>query len=233
MSKFYLDKKNTVTREYMFTCKLQFDLMEAAARRSYPLKVYLPTVDRDGFDIIFDDGISIIPIQLKATFDKKANNWNIHRNLYRPEKEQLPGFRLHSPSYHEGMGGGVIIIDVSVDEKNNTYVTYKYSDFLILHMLKEGLFKTHNKDRYKLEKLYFSIIDQLDGKFKLPRYAFVEARTNDHLLALMGLSSTCNSMWRYEYLDYLKDKNDYNYESSWSKDPEGYLEHIRKRLLDF
>jgi len=80
---FFRDSSNTTTREYMIACALQADLIEAAAKRGYHLQVYLPAVDRDGFDIIFGDGDSMVPIQLKSTIGT-AKTWDIHRSLFRP-----------------------------------------------------------------------------------------------------------------------------------------------------
>lgn len=78
---FFTEPKNTRTREYMLTCKLQSDLLNAAGNRGYPLQIYLPTVDRDGFDIIFSDKQTLAPIQLKSTITKRSD-WKIHRKFF-------------------------------------------------------------------------------------------------------------------------------------------------------
>jgi hypothetical protein len=41
------------SREYVLTTRLVHDVTVAAAASGYDLLVYLPTVDADGFDVIF------------------------------------------------------------------------------------------------------------------------------------------------------------------------------------
>lgn len=53
-----------------YNCQLQFVTKQtnacAAAGRGYDLLVYLPTVDRDGFDVILDDRDRLVQIQLNS-----------------------------------------------------------------------------------------------------------------------------------------------------------------------
>lgn len=228
LSEFYRNPENTVTREHMFTSRLQFELLEAAGRRGVALRAYIPTVDRDGFDIIFDDGQSLVPVQLKTNI-ANTSSWKVHRKLYRPKRVYMPAYHLHSPSYNSGMGGGVIVMNISVSSNNQTSVSYMYSDFLILHMLKEGFFEKSNL-QLKVNDVYSSTIDEVDGKFSLNKCAFIEASNPDQLLNLMGLQSIYNSMWRMQYLDYIRDKNDPDFQSSWNDNLDEYKSVIKRAL---
>ena len=51
------------SREYLLTTRLMHDLGVAAAVSGYDLLVYLPTVDADGFDVIFDDRERLVAMQ--------------------------------------------------------------------------------------------------------------------------------------------------------------------------
>lgn len=61
------------SREYLLTTRLVHDLGVAAAVSGYDLLVYLPTVDADGFDVIFDDRDRLVAMQLKSRVAGGAN----------------------------------------------------------------------------------------------------------------------------------------------------------------
>ncbi len=223
---FFTDPENTKTREYMLTCRLQSDLLDAASNRGYPLQIYLPTVDRDGFDIIFSDAQILVPVQVKSAATKRSS-WNIHRKFFRPRYNNFESYKLFSSSFESGMGGGVVLIDIK-KEQGVLSLSYAYSDYLIVRLLASGHFN-HSKQRTKsamdvLEDMTSSI----DGVFTLKRACFLGAPTSGHLLSLMGLHSTVKTQWRHEWLDYLSAINDENSFSSWKENPDEYLFHIRE-----
>ena len=70
------------SREYLLTIRLVHDLGVAAAASGYELLVYLPTVDSDGFDVIFDDRKRLVAMQLKSRVARGGTaGWKI-RNLF-------------------------------------------------------------------------------------------------------------------------------------------------------
>src|SRR5678815_4264887 len=98
------------SREYLLTTRLVHDLGVAAAASGYDLLVYLPTVDADGFDVIFDDRDRLVAMQLKSIVaDGKAADWKIRRSLVRPRVEDADVFGFKSPRSGVGRGGGVIL----------------------------------------------------------------------------------------------------------------------------
>lgn len=228
MNNFLLDPLNSRSREHMFTCRIQYDLMEAAARGGYALRTYLPSVDRDGFDIIFDDRKTLIPTQLK-TNASKTNNWKISRKFFRPTLENMPAYRLQSPAYGEGFGGGVIIIAIE-NINDSIKIEYSYCDFLILHLFHYKILDSSPKNSRSIENTIYSTIADTDGNFSLPRIAFIPAKTPQHLLSLMGLQSKINNFWRHEFLDFLRIKNIPDYISSWSKSPDSFEKEIKKTI---
>src|SRR5690348_16596495 len=93
LNKFFAGFKDSRSREYILTTRIVHDLTLAAAASGYNLLVYLPTVDADGFDIIFDDRDRLVPIQLKSvTNNGKASSWEIRRSLLRPKIEETQLF---------------------------------------------------------------------------------------------------------------------------------------------
>lgn len=221
---FFTEPKNTKTREYMLTCKLQSDLLNAAGNREYPLQIYLPTVDRDGFDIILSDKQTLAPIQLKSTITRRSD-WKIHRKFFRPRYQDFGAYGLFSSSHESGMGGGVILIDIE-KENGNLSAKYAYSDYLIIRLISSGCFNFSQRRVNSAKTALLDMTDSIDGSFTLKRPCFLGAPTPDHLLSLMGLHSTLNTQWRGEWLDYLSAINDKSSLSSWKEYPDEYLTHI-------
>lgn len=210
----------------MLTCRLQSDLLDAASNRGYPLQIYLPAVDRDGFDIIFSDAQTLAPVQIKSTATRRSD-WMIHRNFFRPRYHDFESYKLSSSSYESGMGGGVALIDIK-KERGIVSLSYAYSDYLIVRLLASGHFN-HPKQRVKSARnVLEDMTSSIDGTFALKRACFLGAPTPDHLLSLMGLHSTVGTRWRHEWLDYLSAINDKNSFSTWKEIPDEYLFHIRE-----
>mgnify|MGYP003581877725 CR=1 FL=1 len=221
---FFTEPKNTRTREYMLTCKLQSDLLNAAGNRGYPLQIYLPTVDRDGFDIIFSDKQTLAPIQLKSTITKRSD-WKIHRKFFRPRYQDFGAYSLFSSSHESGTGGGVILIDIE-EENGILSAKYAYSDYLIIRLISSGRFNFSQRRINSAKTALLDMTDSIDGSFTLKRPCFLGAPTPDHLLSLMGLASNVQKSWRNEWLEYLSLINDKSTSSTWKDAPEEFLSLI-------
>lgn len=219
--KFLTNPKNTTTREYMLTCRLQADLLEAASSRNYHLQIYLPTVDRDGFDIIFSDAQQISPVQVKSTATARSQ-WPIHRKFFRPQIFHFSSYKLYSSSHEGGMGGGVILIDVK-NKDGVLSLSYSYTDYLLVSLLSSGHFKFPTARSDAAKKAIEEMTSSIGGTFNLKRACFIRAPTTAHLLSLMGLHSTFNTRWRHEWLEYLNAINDKESWSSWKEKPQELL----------
>lgn len=229
LSNFLSSSRYSNARELLLTSRIKHDLLLAAAVCGYDLLIYTPTVDCDGFDLIFDDRLTLVPIQLK-TVAGKTNSWKIHRKLIRPLFSNLEGFRLHSPSHGAGRGGGIILVDIKEEHHGESLeISYFYSDFLIIHLFLENLFQPKRISPFKIDALKYEIIGQMDGMFKLPKWAFVKAKSPEHLLALAGLSSRVNSLWREHMYELLCYKNIPNFLSVFGTEYE-MREHIKEQV---
>src|SRR6202035_109436 len=130
----FRDSRN---REYVLATRLVHDLAVAAAGSGYNLLVYLPTVDGDGFDVIFDDRDRLVAIQLKSIVaGGKAGSWKIRRSLLRPKPEEADLFGFELSPNGAGRGGGVILI-TAVVAGAKVEVSYSYTDIMILSVLWE------------------------------------------------------------------------------------------------
>lgn len=136
LREFISNSLNQTTRERIFFNRLAFDLKIAAARVGYHMHLYEPDVDRDGFDIIVEDGETTRYLQLKAVLASADKNyWPISVDLFRPRPE-VAEFYGKAP-VEGGRGGGVILIEID-DENEDGNVTYSYTDFDFIAAIAQG-----------------------------------------------------------------------------------------------
>jgi hypothetical protein len=180
---YLFDASNSHAKESLINNKLLFDLKLAAANRGYFLNVYLPEVDKDGFDMIFDDQDVVVKTQLKTVMKKAGtSNWKIHKRILRPELNMIEKLGFEPSPYGEGVGGGVIVIQV--DASKELSVKYFYTDVLILCAFRDELINTKRPPNRKVinnlfQELYTGIGRE---KIKVPKSLFLEARSPEALL---------------------------------------------------
>lgn len=199
LTKYLLEPRNSHSRESLVNNKLFFDIKLAAAERGYFLNIYTPEVDKDGFDIIFDDQDTLIKVQLKTVM-KTANvyQWNIHKSLPRPNMyicEEL-GFEF-SPT-GTGYQGGVILIELGTE--NELTVDYYYTDIIILVGIRDGIIDMVNPpSKEKMDALFKELSDGVSHqKISVHKTMFIKAKSPSSLLALIGLHNTQNmDAWKH------------------------------------
>jgi hypothetical protein len=204
LEKFLGGFKDSGSREYVLTTRLVHDLVVAAASSGYNLRVYIPTVDADGFDVIFyDDQDRLVAIQLKSIVTGgKAASWKIRRTLLRPKPEEADLFGFEPSS----RGGGVILTTASAINAK-VEVKYSYTDIVILSVLWAQIIKRPKPQQDRLRHLRKELESDSAGSVKLPRSAFVQAGTPAKLLAVMGLHSDVQSNWRKHMWQLLRHEN--------------------------
>lgn len=201
LRRFFNSSVNTVTRERIFFDRLSFDLKIAAARADYHLHIYEPDVDRDGFDIVVEDQENGLGwFQLKAVLRSGSTSyWETTANFLRPSYDV--GEAMSVEPMGCGRGGGVILIEID-DATATGDVTYSYTDFRIMTALAEcymveatppkggkGRPKKLRADAAR-DILAAVLTGARSDAIHLPRAVFVEAKSPDALLALMGLMNT-------------------------------------------
>lgn len=196
---FLRNDENTRSREYLVNHHLFYELKLAAAKCGYALKLYIPDVDREGFDIILDDGDTTRHMQLKTVLsDSSTSTWSVHKRLIRPSYlfcQQL-GFGL-SP-FGVGIEGGVILIQLSVNNESVLF-DFFYTDIFVITAL---FLRIANPPRRIMESTFKNFYKQVkDGisheQFGIPKSLFVKCKGPEHLLALMGLHSRYDHTWRH------------------------------------
>lgn len=188
--------KNSHAKESLINNKLIFDLKLAAAQAEYFLNIYTPEVDKDGFDIIFDDQDSLVKVQLKTVMAKtNTNSWPIHKALLRPDPYICEQLGFESSSTGTGYQGGVILIEIEDTEKYGFQVKYYYTDIIILCGLRDKIIKVINAPSDKSLRTFISKLNEGTSHEKITIYKnmFLEAKCPASLLALIGMHNTKNT----------------------------------------
>lgn len=189
--------ENTVTRERLLFHRFCLDMYLGAARARYPLSVLSIEVDREGFDVVLDDGDRERRIQLKVV-DGTTGSWSVPKRLLRPEA--MIAHQLRFPSTIEGIGiGGAVVVMEYRPTLTDIFVRYLFCDAHILAARASGWINANGRPgnpskvaKKKLDELRTGIgSEQID----ISKGLFVEARDPDHLLALLEMHSVQDHQW--------------------------------------
>jgi len=216
---YLFDPANSHSKESLVNNQLFFDLKVAAAERGYFLNLYLPEVDKDGFDIILDDQDKLTKLQLKTVMKKASTvSWDIHKSLLRPNHLYCEELGFESSPTGTGYQGGVILVEI--DAENGFRVDYYYTDIIILLGLREKIINLTSPPTEKaISKLFQGLGTGLsNGKIKVNKSMFIKANSPSGLLALIGLHNTANTAtWRYHIQTMVPPCNDSELPSPYEK----------------
>jgi len=240
LSEFMLEFSNSVSRERLFTQRLLFDLKVAAAIANYPLQTYQAEVDRDGHDIVLEDELRTINLQLKTLFSRNTKTWKIRKRLLRPEAVYLEGFGFpvekglsqFQLQEFEGLQGGVVLIELNIEDGLLTNVDYLYCDIFVMYAIDAALVPnkktSHVTGRLKNELRTGPGSEPI----KLPKTLFLRAAGTEQLLALAGLTSRYSSSWRLNVLRYITLQEDARIPQAEKQgDLDWYADDVRYNLL--
>lgn len=210
LTEFLNAPENSVTRERLFFHRLCFDMYTAAAKRGYPLVVFSPEVDREGYDLVVDDGDNECRIQLKSRLvSSQTRIWKTWKRFLRPSLRDSGWFGFERSPEGVGLGGGVVIIEGNT-RGDDFQITYHFTDLLILAALECGWIpgkaparsQPRRRAPHNPGEQATDIIRQLrfglgHERLHLPIGVFVKAKGIDELLALIGLHSSIHTNFRY------------------------------------
>lgn len=192
---FLRDCLNSVSRERMFYNRLYYDLKLAAARRDYAITLYEPEVDRDGFDIVLDDGDTTRFVQLKTVLTSaKTATWDIAKRFLQPDLAYCKDLGIAPGDC--GKGGAVVLIYIEING-DEAEVSYRVTDYFIMRMLSSGMVTSSAKrlvlgKRAEIVHNIWRSLHHGSGRdsVALPKGCFVWAAGTDQLLSLLSLHST-------------------------------------------
>ena len=213
MAKLSLDQylkldKNSVFKEKLVNYRFFYEVKLASARIQNDIHIYIPEIDKDGYDVVLDDGDNIMPFQLKVTNDSsKTSKWEVQKNLLRsnPLNCALLGYE-QSPE-GDGTEGGFILISISVNTDTIQSFDYYYTDAYILKAFELGILR-YNRNSYKKKtELLIGQLQRGDRREKvvLTKSNLVKVKSVDHLLALADIPSICHNQWQPSFRAYLQN----------------------------
>jgi len=192
--------------------RLCFDLYASAVRAGYPLTVFSPEVDREGYDLVLDDGDYERRVQLKSILSVSSTRaWNTTKRFLRPELRSAGRLDFEVSPEGVGVDGGIVLIEC--DSKDpNLPVVYHFTDLMVLASVEQGWVPgkaptraSHpsNASRTPGEQARDLLQELRTGsghtKVEVPIGVFVKAVGPNELLALIGLHSSVNCTLRYMF----------------------------------
>ena len=191
---FFDDSHNNTSREKMFFNRLYLDLKLAAAHSGYALSVFTPEVDRDGFDVLLDDGDCNRRFQLKTKLKTATTvSWKIHKRILRPSIQNAVSLGFSLSPGGVGLEGGFITIEID-NEHDECPVIYRYTDIFIISAFADGLIRDpQNPYRRKQAQDLLAKLKQLgSGKdeISIPINLLLQVKNPHCVLAIAGMHST-------------------------------------------
>lgn len=199
LNTFFNAPSNSHAREAILMDRLCYDLKLAAARRGYYLNTYFDDVDKDGFDLILDDQDYIKKIQVKSLITSAATKtWGIHKRIVRPSIHLLDKLGIEPSPVGAGSEGGVVLIRFDPNKEDMGF-EYFYTDAFVLLAFDVGILKRNHKSKQdaidECLKLQFHGVGS--ERLSVPKAAFLRAKGPTELLALIGLHSEADTVWKW------------------------------------
>jgi hypothetical protein len=207
MNKYLKDDKNSVFREKLVNYKFFYEVKHSAAKAKTDIKIYNPEVDRDGYDVLLDDGERIVPFQLKTFLStSRTSKWEIRKGLLRPLHYNCQSLGFEFSPEGEGIEGGFILVEIEIKDNEISDFEFYYTDCYILTAFESGLIKHKNKTYSdKLQNFLTKLRKGFRGeKIEITSLCLVKVKSVDDILALSGLPSIKQRQWRIDF------KNSYN-----------------------
>lgn len=207
LERFLREDLNSKTKEALINYRLFYELKLAAALAGYSLAIYQSDVDRDGFDVILDDFDTSRKIQLKTVMaSSTTSSWDIHRSILRPHIDFADRLGFGEDTFGIGVQGAVILI-VLTPKDGGINVSYFVTDVFIISAFRFELIKKESANLSVALKKFFREIrgGSANSRIAIPKSLFIEAKSINHLLALLGFHSIHSHMWQHHLLGIADD----------------------------
>jgi hypothetical protein len=221
----FLNDKNSRLREAILNYRLFYDLKLAAAFKGYNLNIFIPDVDREGYDIIIDNECVIRKLQLKTVLKSvKTSEWDILKMILCPDDKfinlldsnvdnEFMNFFYFSGDvvYRTFMPGGVILMELEPEDEDKLNVIYYYTDIFIISALKNAMVKRKPAIQENVLNKFIRKLKLLkpDQKKSVSKSFFVRVKSPGALLDLIGFCGKDGHPWFIDFLRiYKKNSNE-------------------------
>ncbi len=202
LEEFFLSPRNSARREPLLLNRMSYDLQLAAANGGYYLKTYISDVDDNGYDVIIDSEMVTKKLQVKSLLNtSKTTSWKISKGLIKPDhyEQRLVSdwTNIHPP----GIGGGVLLQEVTLNERNLD-VEYYYTDIWIITLFLQGV--VGNSRQQSVARKFISSLHSgnYHDKINITKSLFLKLKAPDHLLSLMCMHSSYQTSSIRYFLQY-------------------------------
>ena len=181
-------KENTLVREELINYKLIYELKKAAALKDYHLKVHMPSVDIDGYDMIIDDGSLIRKAQIKSTLDSKTRVWDIHKKMILPSYHSFEDYGFGN--LFRSTDSCIILIKAQwIDD--DLKISYYYTDIDVLCLMGLGILVTTKGNSEKVSQILNPLRKSFNhsGKVRLSKSMFIKLNDAEAFLTMAGFHS--------------------------------------------
>lgn len=212
LAEFFINPRNSLSREAILMHRLAYDLQIAAARSGYFLEIYKGEVDQDGFDVILDDRDVAKKLQVKTVLaGSRPPCLKIHKALLRPHRRQVEKLGFEPSPEGSGYEGGVVLMVIACRE-SSIDVDYHYTDTFILRAFNVHIIARKNKASSRYIKNLYSDLQRGTSheRIKVRKSAFVRVEAPRQLLALAGMHSPEGGCWPYSLLRFISEKTEFN-----------------------
>ncbi len=200
---FLKDPGNSVVREKLVNYQFFYEVKRAAVHNFCNIQLSIPEVDKDGYDVVLDDGIRLKPFQLKAMVNSsKTEKWEVQKNLLRPSFLNCERFNFEASPDGEGVEGGFILVEIMVESNEIKNFNYFYTDIFVQSAFEIGILSRKSKaENDRIQALRDELrTGKRNEKVKLTRGNLVKVKSVEHLLALADMHSRFDRRWQSNLL---------------------------------
>ncbi|WP_160143651.1 hypothetical protein [Chryseolinea soli] len=162
----------------------------------------MPEIDRDGYDVLLDDGEQIVPLQLKTYLSSATTKrWVVNKGLLRPLYLNCQSLGFEFSPEGNGIEGGLVVVKIIANADEIRSFEWFYSDCYILTAFESGLV-THKPNPH-LDHITSFMSRLRTGyqkeKLEITKLCMVKVKSIDDLLALAGMPSKKQQQWRLSF----------------------------------
>ena len=169
-------------REELFNYQLFYEIKKKGLENKIDFELLEPIIDKNGYDLLIKYRNNSKAIQLKCAERNGTSNWKINKKFFKPLTLLEAGTIIpNANASHIGLGGGIILIEYFITDKDKVEIKYYYTDFVCIS------FFLRKRKEWPLQKSFPEFIKDIyeEGnskrKFSIPKSLFFEVNIEQML----------------------------------------------------
>jgi len=213
LKKYLNNSRNSLIREKLANYRLFYEIKLASAKSEIDVKISLPEVDNEGYDLVLGDGDAIVPIQVKTTLsDSTTSRWQVQKYLLRPDRYYAEILGFESSPFGLGLQGGLLLLEIVLERNDIKEFVYYYCDVFVLKAFECGLIQHHNRTYKDSISNVFNSLKKGDRftKVSLTKSCLVRMSNVEKILAFVDFANKSSNLWRTSFIEFIKNNNPEN-----------------------